>query len=150
MRQLACASSNRRRTNKPIRPRRAAAAASRCVERVYRLPGLDTRRTQSARARPSECHKRCIVADGWLILPQRRRLPDRLESRGCFRDKSSDVFERPRSRDQISLQVDIAAIRDKFKLGRPLDALGGYCLLYTSDAADDLLCVDLGGRRIIK
>mgnify|MGYP007112062363 CR=1 FL=1 len=26
----------------------------------------------------------------------------------------------------------------------------GVCLLYTSDAADDLLCVDLGGRRIIK
>src|SRR5450756_1843466 len=25
-----------------------------------------------------------------------------------------------------------------------------HCLLYTSDAADDLLCVDLGGRRIIK
>ena len=24
------------------------------------------------------------------------------------------------------------------------------CLLYTSDAADDLPCVDLGGRRIIK
>src|SRR5450756_704892 len=24
------------------------------------------------------------------------------------------------------------------------------CLLYTSDAADDLLCVDLGGRHIIK
>ena len=24
------------------------------------------------------------------------------------------------------------------------------CLLYTSDAADDLLCVDLGGRRHIK
>mgnify|MGYP007068954928 CR=1 FL=1 len=30
-----------------------------------------------------------------------------------------------------------------------LDA-GAACLLYTSDAADDLLCVDLGGRRIIK
>src|SRR5450756_2382263 len=33
------------------------------------------------------------------------------------------------------------------------EAVGtGYyaCLLYTSDAADDLLCVDLGGRRIIK
>ena len=29
-------------------------------------------------------------------------------------------------------------------------ALGTGCLLYTSDAADDLLCVDLGGRRIIK
>ena len=24
------------------------------------------------------------------------------------------------------------------------------CLLYTSDAADDLLCVDFGGRRTIK
>ena len=35
------------------------------------------------------------------------------------------------------------------KAGR--DALWYYnCLLYTSDAADDLLCVDLGGRRIIK
>mgnify|MGYP007112176432 CR=1 FL=1 len=30
----------------------------------------------------------------------------------------------------------------------PPEACG--CLLYTSDAADDLLCVDLGGRRIIK
>src|SRR5450756_3051523 len=32
------------------------------------------------------------------------------------------------------------------------NATAGYsfCLLYTSDAADDLLCVDLGGRRIIK
>src|SRR5450756_1710058 len=31
-----------------------------------------------------------------------------------------------------------------------LAGLFGDCLLYTSDAADDLLCVDLGGRRIIK
>src|SRR5450756_2326763 len=30
------------------------------------------------------------------------------------------------------------------------DACLKTCLLYTSDAADDLLCVDLGGRRIIK
>eukprot|EP01017_Pseudomicrothorax_dubius_P018250 TRINITY_DN20261_c0_g1_i2.p1 TRINITY_DN20261_c0_g1~~TRINITY_DN20261_c0_g1_i2.p1 ORF type:complete len:152 (+),score=3.38 TRINITY_DN20261_c0_g1_i2:145-600(+) len=28
-------------------------------------------------------------------------------------------------------------------------SLRRICLLYTSDAADDLLCVDLGGRRII-
>src|SRR5659263_227645 len=28
------------------------------------------------------------------------------------------------------------------------DELFFICLLYTSDAADDLLCVDLGGRRI--
>eukprot|EP00657_Telonema_sp_P-1_P010476 TRINITY_DN4923_c0_g1_i1.p1 TRINITY_DN4923_c0_g1~~TRINITY_DN4923_c0_g1_i1.p1 ORF type:complete len:177 (-),score=40.59 TRINITY_DN4923_c0_g1_i1:92-622(-) len=30
------------------------------------------------------------------------------------------------------------------------ETLNTLCLLYTSDAADDLLCVDLGGRRIIK
>src|SRR5450756_809067 len=33
--------------------------------------------------------------------------------------------------------------------GRPRETYQN-CLLYTSDAADDLLCVDLGGRRIIK
>ena len=38
------------------------------------------------------------------------------------------------------------------EVGRAM-APGGmfyFCLLYTSDAADDLLCVDLGGRRLIK
>src|SRR5450756_3108945 len=33
---------------------------------------------------------------------------------------------------------------------RKMKAPLSLCLLYTSDAADDLLCVDLGGRRIIK
>ena len=37
-----------------------------------------------------------------------------------------------------------------FSLGGTDAALFSICLLYTSDAADDLLCVDLGGRRIIK
>src|SRR5450756_1956639 len=32
---------------------------------------------------------------------------------------------------------------------RAVAAPCNFCLLYTSDAADDLLCVDLGGRRII-
>src|SRR5665213_491103 len=38
------------------------------------------------------------------------------------------------------------------KLGHRLVAIDETfipCLLYTSDAADDLLCVDLGGRRLI-
>ena len=34
--------------------------------------------------------------------------------------------------------------------GMQLNGMRNGCLLYTSDAADDLLCVDLGGRRIIK
>ena len=31
-----------------------------------------------------------------------------------------------------------------------IEAVNSTCLLYTSDAADDLTRVDLGGRRIIK
>eukprot|EP01067_Filipodium_phascolosomae_P009708 Filipodium_phascolosomae@DN900_c0_g1_i1.p1 len=34
-----------------------------------------------------------------------------------------------------------------WRIGR--DPHHRHCLLYTSDAADDLLCVDLGGRRFI-
>ena len=34
--------------------------------------------------------------------------------------------------------------------GYPADDSYQACLLYTSDAADDLLCVDLGGRRLLK
>src|SRR5680860_482803 len=56
-------------------------------------------------------------------------------------------------------QVEISTVRLMAKL--PTIAAYAYkksvgqpflypCLLYTSDAADDLLCVDLGGRRIIK
>src|SRR5680860_1857966 len=39
----------------------------------------------------------------------------------------------------------VTTIRDPLR-----DSSSLTCLLYTSDAADDLLCVDLGGRRIIK
>src|SRR5450756_3244845 len=35
-----------------------------------------------------------------------------------------------------------------FKIAASAKDPFGTCLLYTSDAADDLLCVDLGGRRI--
>ena len=40
--------------------------------------------------------------------------------------------------------------RDGGFIGAQWEAYATTCLLYTSDAADDLLCVDLGGRRIIK
>ena len=43
--------------------------------------------------------------------------------------------------------VDREYARDENAAGR---GQADVCLLYTSDAADDLLCVDLGGRRIIK
>src|SRR5665213_3327413 len=40
---------------------------------------------------------------------------------------------------EMSLACDFRLMADHTRI----------CLLYTSDAADDLLCVDLGGRRII-
>src|SRR5450756_846766 len=56
--------------------------------------------------------------------------------------------------------VGLLASRPAQSVAAPADRLVGVrdrastwamtCLLYTSDAADDLLCVDLGGRRIIK
>ena len=42
------------------------------------------------------------------------------------------------------------ALYQKRRDEREARMLDSICLLYTSDAADDLLCVDLGGRRIIK
>ena len=62
----------------------------------------------------------------------------------CIRDRcSAPLSDRP----------DVADLaRDPFDgaLAARSRAACGVCLLYTSDAADDLLCVDLGGRRILK
>ena len=61
-------------------------------------------------------------------------------------------------RDRFDMAT-LNAINDKmmelvFRQGGRIDAIFfcpcTACLLYTSDAADDPLCVDLGGRRIIK
>src|SRR5450756_2264430 len=48
--------------------------------------------------------------------------------------------------------LTLADIRVEFgeEIADIIDGVTNLCLLYTSDAADDLLCVDLGGRRIIK
>ena len=46
---------------------------------------------------------------------------------------------------RINLRTDTALLRD---LSSEIE-WAKVCLLYTSDAADDLLCVALGGRRII-
>ena len=48
----------------------------------------------------------------------------------------------------MNTQPKIEAALGNISIGGQIKRL--ICLLYTSDAADDLLCVDLGGRRIIK
>ena len=62
----------------------------------------------------------------------------------CIRDRACPRFT-PGTRGATSR----ANTADANVWVHRLSQLNG-CLLYTSDAADDLLCVDLGGRRIIK
>ena len=45
----------------------------------------------------------------------------------------------------FSRQGTLSGAAEKLHISQP-----AFCLLYTSDAADDLLCIHLGGRRIIK
>src|SRR5680860_1731059 len=52
------------------------------------------------------------------------------------------------SRGRISMRTSLRANASPYLTLR--SRTEKTCLLYTSDAADDLLCVDLGGRRIIK
>ena len=70
------------------------------------------------------------------------------ESRGL-----GDVYKRQlRVRRRVNA-IDPAIPPHRVKLAAQLARpriVHRPCLLYTSDAADDLLCVDLGGRRIIK
>ena len=60
-------------------------------------------------------------------------------------------------RDRVGTVRDVELLQDTYLARVHLDIDPAYklpsdtaCLLYTSDAADDLLCVDLGGRRILK
>ena len=62
----------------------------------------------------------------------------------CIRD--SLCVDRALAVDRLAEGVDDAA--DQLRADRHVQ--DPACLLYTSDAADDLPCVDLGGRRIIK
>src|SRR5450756_3195606 len=54
--------------------------------------------------------------------------------------------------DEIAAGIPVALRHDDVVMHVPVEVAerARDCLLYTSDAADDLLCVDLGGRRIIK
>src|SRR5450756_1794420 len=73
--------------------------------------------------------------------------------RGWPAEKAASVFADRRAVDDDGLDTPLPyLLRDAQRFAHRVcrAAHGDVCLLYTSDAADDLLCVDLGGRRIIK
>ena len=63
----------------------------------------------------------------------------------CIRDRLIAFHLSPDTVPQATDELP----QDKRVVKKPY-GLWNVCLLHTSDAADDLLCVDLGGRRIIK
>src|SRR5450756_3176072 len=66
---------------------------------------------------------------------------------GVRQDKRAFLRARTASRQPASPENDMRA---QAIATENIRSRNRNCLLYTSDAADDLLCVDLGGRRIIK
>src|SRR5450756_2448314 len=70
----------------------------------------------------------------------RRPLVELAMSSGIDLFDSSPMY----GRAETSLARALEGIRERVVVATKI----WTCLLYTSDAADDLLCVDLGGRRI--
>ena len=88
-------------------------------------------------------HQRSCLCNGENGDAYDNRDPD--GCRNCCEGESCDGCRDP----EMELFIPKASSQQQPESGtqRPIVY---NCLLYTSDAADDLLCVDLGGRRIIK
>ena len=72
---------------------------------------------------------------------------DLVRSRGL-----GDVYKRQEQENYFKIEseeVDVLSSHGRITSQAVYAHRSSPCLLYTSDAADDLLCVDLGGRRII-
>src|SRR5450756_2089047 len=80
-------------------------------------------------AEPKKCGARTSPTPGWAEgrLP---KLPRTTAAAFVYCAGSSGAADSGMASDQVAMVRNIRT-----------------CLLYTSDAADDLLCVDLGGRR---
>ena len=63
---------------------------------------------------------------------------------GYFENLTSEVMNKLPEKEKVAFKEEPVSTWTRLK---PLLYI---CLLYTSDAADDLLCGDLGGCRIIK
>ena len=92
--------------------------------------------------RPIEWHADGLFGGCYPALDCPRSALNRTRSR---RMEIKWPWELSRVQHLPALALAVHVLRDEEQTARAWS-----CLLYTSDAADDLLCVDLGGRRIIK
>ena len=92
------------------------------------------------------CYVRGVVLMFFFFFKQKtayEMLRSLVGSEMCIRDRRRILHFLP---TVIAHQLIVALLLNVRYHGI---AFRKVCLLYTSDAADDLLCVDLGGRRII-
>ena len=88
----------------------------------------------------------CVV--GVFVYQAEDGIRDLVRSRGL-----GDVYKRQSPGRSLRGERGLKQIRylpHQQTRGRSLRGERGFCLLYTSDAADERSSVDLGGRRIIK
>ena len=87
------------------------------------------------------------TADAFSLL---ERFEEKLKTNKGNLKKAAIELAKDWRQDKILRRLEamlIAGDKDSILL---INGVGDVCLLYTSDAADDLPCVDLGGRRYIK
>eukprot|EP01017_Pseudomicrothorax_dubius_P005697 TRINITY_DN11495_c0_g1_i3.p2 TRINITY_DN11495_c0_g1~~TRINITY_DN11495_c0_g1_i3.p2 ORF type:complete len:160 (-),score=33.16 TRINITY_DN11495_c0_g1_i3:6-485(-) len=97
-----------------------------------------------------ECEENSIEENVETNLANLLQSKVRLEAENTSLQKKLEQFTKEnedtaRAYSNAFKELSAALIEQAAKLSTECTS----CLLYTSDAADDLLCVDLGGRRII-
>src|SRR5450756_3118152 len=112
------------------RPPRSTQSRSSAASDVYKRQVLESRHPVFAEARVE--HPAIFK---FHLLPQRRSQ--------AHHDAALDLGKQILGIQNRAAFKNLADLPDADVAGVRI------CLLYTSDAADDLLCVDLGGRRII-
>src|SRR5665809_118370 len=112
------------------------------------------RTTQSRSSAASDVYKRQPIPSSLVRTPSPSLsafiVGHMTSPRALSRERSGRGTRPERSRDRARGEVMCPTMKaDKDGDGVLTNEEGMGCLLYTSDAADDLLCVVLGGRRII-
>src|SRR5680860_1340597 len=99
---------------------------------------------------PARDGHRCAAVAAWVLTLS--AMASRLSRRPVRVGNSGSPAPPVRSLSQAARSVATGAVRGTARCLRPLPSQRTFapvprvtsCLLYTSDAADDLLCVDLG------